>query len=226
MNERRLFLFSGMGGDARLFREIRVAGIELITPDHVEPKDAEDLVSYATRLVKQYDIRPLDVVGGASFGGMLAAQMTALFPVAGLVLLGSCYHPRSLPQGYRLAERVGRLIPDFVLGLRSWRPLVRWRFAPVTEHAEECLLAMAATCSTLTLRRFGAMLVEWRGVETLSCPKLSVHGAWDRMIPAAQAEADLILSDAGHAFTLTHAKETNAAIEVFLARLREDHPSK
>jgi hypothetical protein len=29
-----------------------------------------------------------------------------------------------------------------VLGLRSWQPLVRWRFAPLTRDAETCLIEL------------------------------------------------------------------------------------
>ena len=75
MNTRRLLLFSGMGGDSRLMRPIQIHGIEVVTPDHAEPRAGEDLVGYASRVAKLQGIGPADVVGGASFGGMLAAEI-------------------------------------------------------------------------------------------------------------------------------------------------------
>ena len=216
MKPRRLVLFSGMGGDSRLFRSIRIPDAEIVTPDHIEPAQGETLTQYAARIADGLDIQPADIVGGASFGGMLAGEIARQREVAGLILLGSCLRPGLLPWSYRWVERVGRFIPDFVLGLRSWRPLVRWRFAPVTPDAETCLVEMAVSYPTAQIRAFGRMVIGWTGVDSVPCPVLSIHGDWDRIIPLKCAEPDLILKDAGHAFTLTHADQTNSAIREFL----------
>jgi pimeloyl-ACP methyl ester carboxylesterase len=205
-----------MGGDGRLFRSIRIPDAEIVTPDHIEAAQGETLTQYAARIADGLDIQPADIVGGASFGGMLAGEIARQREVAGLILLGSCLRPGLLPWSYRWVERVGRFIPDFVLGLRSWRPLVRWRFSPVTPDAETCLVEMAVSYPTAQIRAFGRMVIGWTGVDSVPCPVLSIHGDWDRIIPLKCAEPDLILKDAGHAFTLTHADQTNSAIREFL----------
>ena len=216
MKPRRLVLFSGMGGDGRLFRSIRLPEAEIVTPDHTEPAQGETLTQYASRIADGLNIQPADIVGGVSFGGMLAGEIARQRPVAGLILLGSCLRPGRLPWSYRWVERLGRFIPDLVLGVRSWRPLVRWRFAPLTREAETCLIEMAVSYPTAQIRAFGRMVIGWTGVDNLACPVLSIHGDWDRIIPLKCAEPDLILKDAGHAFTLTHADQTNSAIREFL----------
>jgi pimeloyl-ACP methyl ester carboxylesterase len=216
MRSRRLVLFSGMGGDSRLFRAIRIPEAEIVTPDHTEPAQGETLTQYAARIADSLNIQPADIVGGASFGGMLAGEIAQQREVAGLILLGSCLRPGRLPWSYRWVERVGRFIPDFVLGLRSWRPLVRWRFAPVTRDAETCLIEMAVSYPTAQIRAFCRMVIAWSGVDSVPCPVLSIHGDCDRIIPLKCAEPDLILKDAGHAFTLTHADKANSAIREFL----------
>jgi pimeloyl-ACP methyl ester carboxylesterase len=216
MKPRRLVLFSGMGGDSRLFRSIRIPEAEIVTPDHTEPAPGERLTQYASRIADGLTIQPADIVGGASFGGMIAGEIARQRPVAGLILLGSCLQPSRLPWSYRWVDRVGRFIPDFVLGLRSWRPLVRWRFAPLTRDAETCLIEMAVDYPTARIRAFGRMVMGWSGVDNVSCPVLSIHGNCDRVIPLKCVKRDLILKDAGHAFTLTHADQTNSAIREFL----------
>ena len=195
---------------------IQVPGIDVCTPDHVEPARGEDLPRYASRVADLNSIGASDVVGGASFGGMIAAEIARQRTVAGLILLGSCVRPERLPWSYKWIERLGKFVPDSILGFRSWRPLVRWRFAPVTAEAERCLIAMAATCPTSQIRGFGRMAINWSGVERFSCPVLSVHGDRDRIIPVGCAEPGLVLQNAGHAFTLTHAEHTIAAIREFL----------
>ena len=213
---KRLTLFSGMGGDGRLMRLIRISGADVGAPDHVDPAPEEDLPRYAKRVADLNNIGPRDVIGGASFGGMIAAEISKQRPVAGLILLGSCVRPERLPRSYRWLERVGKFIPDAALSFRSWSPLVRWRFAPVTAEAEECLVAMAASCPTKQIRGFGRMTMSWSGVEKFVCPVLSIHGDNDRIIPLKSAEPGLILKGAGHAFTLTHAEQTKSAIQKFL----------
>ncbi len=219
MRPKRLVLFSGMGGDSRLFDLIRVDKLELITPDHVAPQPDEDLPSYAKRVAAIFEIGSEDVIGGASFGGMIAAEIASNRQVAGLLLLGSCVQPGRLPWSYKWAESVSPLIPDWALGLRSWKPLVRWRFYPVDSSAEDRLIDMAASCPPSQIRAFGRMALKWEGAPTANCPSLSIHGDRDRIIPIACASPDIVLSNAGHAFTLTHAPDTNTAIGKFLGKL-------
>jgi pimeloyl-ACP methyl ester carboxylesterase len=212
----RLVLFSGMGADSRLFRSIQIPEAEIVTPDHTDPAQGETLTQYAARIAHGLNIQSIDIIGGVSFGGMLAGEIARQRAVAGLILLGSCLRPARLPSSYRCLERLGRFIPDFVLGLRSWRPLVRWRFAPLTRDAETCLIEMALSYPTAQIRAFGRMVVAWRGVDNVACPVLSIHGDWDRIIPLKCAEPDLILKNAGHAFTLTHPDQTSSAIREFV----------
>lgn len=212
----RLVLFSGMGGDGRLFRSIRIPEAEIVTPDHTDPTQGETLIEYASRIADDLKIQPADIIGGVSFGGMLAGEIARQRPVAGLILLGSCLRPARLPWSYRWVEKLGHFIPDFVVGLRSWRPLLRWRFAPITRDAETCLVEMAVSYPTAQIRAFGHMVMDWSGVDSVSCPVISIHGDSDRIIPVKCAEPDLILENAGHAFTLTHAQQTNSAIREFL----------
>jgi pimeloyl-ACP methyl ester carboxylesterase len=205
-----------MGADRRIFRSIRIPEAEVVTPDHSEPVQGETLFRYASRVADRLNIQTTDIVGGVSFGGMLAGEIARQRAVAGLILLGSCLRPERLPWWYRWVELLGRFIPDFVLGLRSWGPLVRWRFAPLTRDAEMCLIEMARIYGPAQIRTFGRMVIGWKGVEHIHCPVLSMHGGRDQVIPLKCADADVILKDAGHAFTLTHPDETNSAIREFL----------
>ncbi|MBI3288953.1 MAG: alpha/beta hydrolase [Elusimicrobia bacterium] len=212
----RLILFSGMGGDNRLYRHIRIPDADTVTPNHVEPNDGETLPQYAARIADGLNIQPADVIGGISFGGMIAGEIAKQRPVAGLILLGSCLRPSRLPWSYKWAERIGRFVPDFAFRLRSCGPLLHWRFAPLTPEAAKCLVEMARTYPMSQLRGFGRMAVQWDGAANPSCPLLSIHGDWDRIIPLHCAESGLVLKDAGHAFTLTHAEQTVSAIREFL----------
>lgn len=205
-----------MGGDGRLLQPVHIPEEEIIAPDHTEPFPGETLSQYAARIADIFKIQPVDIVGGVSFGGMIAGEIAHQRTVAGLILLGSCLHPSRLPWSYRWVERFGRFVPDFMLGLRSFWPLMHWRFFPLTPEAEKCLIEMAATYPTTQIRAFGRMVIEWKGVDRVNCPMLSIHGDRDRIIPIRCTDPDIILKEAGHAFTLTHAEQTASAIREFL----------
>lgn len=212
----RLILFCGLGADGRLMRPVSVPGVEVLTPDHLEPEAGESLKAYAARVAAAHGIGPKDAVGGASFGGMLAAEIAAQRPVAALVLLGTCVRPWRLPWSFRLIHAFRHVIPDLALGVRSWPPLLRWRFAPAGDEVLALLADMNARCPASHVRELGRMAVEWEGPGELPSPTLSVHGRRDRVIPLRCAEPGVVLEDAGHAFTLTHPEETSAAVAGFL----------
>jgi len=216
--KRRLILFTGMGGDSRLMSRVRVDGVELVAPDHETALPAETLAAHAERLARKYAVGKEDVVGGVSFGGMLAAQIASAHETAGLILLGSCLNADWIPTLYRAVEAASPLIPDLVLGLRTWTPLIRWRFAPIDDDSLVCVRSMAKDCPTRQLRTFGRMVVGWKGAGRPSCPMLIVHGDRDRIIPISAVEPDVIIAGAGHAFTLTHPDETNRALSDFFRR--------
>jgi pimeloyl-ACP methyl ester carboxylesterase len=216
---RRLILFTGMGGDSRLMERIRVEGAALTAPDHEPALPAETLSEHAERRARALSVGPEDVVGGVSFGGMLAAQIAATRKTAGLILLGSCLDADWLPAHYRAVVAAAPLVPDVLLGVRSWAPLIRWRFAPIDADGVARMRRMAQDCPPRQLRTFGRMIADWKGVRRLDCPTLIVHGDRDRVIPIRAVKPDVVLTGAGHAFTLTHVDETNRALSDFVRRL-------
>jgi pimeloyl-ACP methyl ester carboxylesterase len=215
----RIILLPGMAGDARLFREVKVPGFAVETPDHVEPREGENLASYAERVAEVQRIDENAVIGGASFGGMLVAQIAAKRKVKALVLLSTTLAPRTLPLAYRALEAAGPLIPDALLSLRSWPALLELRLGPLTPPALAALREMSRAFPPSHIRRFGRMVMTWPGVEKPACPTLVVHGAADRMIPLYCAKPDVVLEDAGHVFTLTHPERAGEELARFLRQI-------
>ena len=216
---RRLVLLSGISGDGRLFSTLNIPQANVLTPSHVYPQRGETLVDYAERVADAHEIGPDDVIGGASYGGMLAGQIASRRKVAGLIVLGSCLKPAKLPRSYHWMERVGRALPNPILMMRTWGPVMKLGLSPMTDEGQAILRAMARDFNPRVLRRFGRMIVQWPGVETPACPTLVLHGDKDVVIPPRCAQPHRVIKNAGHCFTLTHAEETSAAIAAFLAGL-------
>ena len=213
---KRIILLSGMGADRRLMQPIAIPGLEVVTPDHLDPIAGESLADYASRVADAVEVGPSDIIGGSSFGGMLAAQIARTRKVAGLVLLGTCVARDRLPPTHAWFERISRVIPDALMGVRYWRWQLRWRLGPLTPEAETIVFEMTKDFSIPNLREFGRTIIDWDGVERFDCPVLSIHGKRDRILPLRCADPDLVFNNAGHAFTLTHAEQTSDAIKDFI----------
>ncbi len=70
-----LILLSGMAADARLFALQQADFPGLVVPDWIEPRPKEPLPAYAARLARLVDPGRPCLVGGASFGGLVALEL-------------------------------------------------------------------------------------------------------------------------------------------------------
>ena len=104
----QLVLFPGLGTDRRLFEPQRSAFPDLWVPPWIVPKRKETLPDYAARMAETIVPRRPTVLGGASFGGMVAYEMARHVEPEAVVLIGSCRSPRSL---HPVARGLRPLVP-------------------------------------------------------------------------------------------------------------------
>jgi pimeloyl-ACP methyl ester carboxylesterase len=203
----KLVLLPGLGADGRLFAGVRCPGWEVVTPSFPDPAPRQSLSSYARALADRLRVGPGDAVGGASFGGFVAAEIAARRRVASLVLIGSALSPREVPAYYAVLERLSRWVPEgvFARAPRS-HPLLLAKFGRLTAAQRALFLEMAGRASPALLRRGMRMIFGWKGVERqeIACPVHRIHGRLDRLIrPPSAREAELI-EGGGHLISMTH----------------------
>jgi len=215
----KLFLFTGLGASVRLFERLRVPGVELSIVELTVPELGDDLPAYARRLGEAQGLTQDSLVGGCSFGGMIAAEIAMQCGARVCIQIGSALSPRQIPAHLKAAEWCSRLLPDFVFRHcpRDSRLLMRY-FEPLGATEREILMDMLLRADVTLVRRGAKMILRWRGVSKLSCPHFIVHGDADRQIRAPRvsdvpAEAVLqLIAGAGHVFTLTHAQAVSTFI--------------
>jgi len=233
----RLILFPGLGADARLFfRQQAHFGERLVTPALLRPREGEDLPAYAARwaplLEGQGVLAPPFVLGGMSFGGQVALEMTRAAKVkpAAVVLIASSRTSDSIPPRFRQQQAWGRRLPHALVrfGLRRLAGLFNLREG-LDPEARRMLARMAAEAD-IGMLRWGAQAASaWRFTEAdaraLGAPIYQIHGAADWVIPPHPGHPDRLLAGARHLITFTHPGEVNRYLEEAMAAVSAAPPA-
>src|SRR5579859_1984873 len=103
-----------MAADERLFQSQLSTFPSLRVAPWIAPLPGEPLRSYAARLAPQIDPGWPCIVGGASFGGVVALELAQHLPALACVLIGSVRSPANLPRRWRRMRPVALLGPNAV----------------------------------------------------------------------------------------------------------------
>ena len=203
-----------MGADERVFAPQREAFPSLIVPEWIPPKKNESLAAYAARMAESLgDIGPC-VIGGASFGGMVAVEMCRHLDAQACLLIGSVRAPEQLPKRIRRWRRHGRWVqrcPHYLCQgmVKAGLASSGRRSAP---HVRGFLSQFVAA-DRAYIRWASLALLQWRDAYMPHCPVFHIHGDRDRILPVLLTDADEVVSGAGHVITLSHPDAVNEFIE-------------
>ena len=211
-----LILLPGMAADARLFGSQFVHFPNLRVPAWIDPLVGESLRAYAVRFARAIDPGSPCVLGGASFGGIVALEAAAhLRHALACVLIGSIRSPAELswqwrilrplailgPNGLRIAAEIGASLRCLGLGRGVTRRLQRLA-------RPEAAFVRWATCAVL----------RWQpGPGTRRVRVFQIHGERDHMLPATRTRADRVVPGGHHALSLFNP----SAVNTYLAEVLE-----
>lgn len=216
----RIVLLPGSTDDPRLYDPLRRLRPQIETPAFPVPRRGETLPCYARRAARRLGLTPPIIVGGTSFGGLVALEMTYYVPCAACLLIGSAVHPDEFPAGLhpvcRLARGAGPWGPP-LLGLaqriiaRLPAPWVGTRLRNACRNALQPDEAFRRWAWSAALR--------WRGTPA-AAPLFRIHGALDTTLAPPRPGAGItILPDAGHLLVATHAQQVAQWLSTVLAEL-------
>lgn len=212
-----IVLFPGLGADHRLFApQVESLGPITVIP-WSEPRGRESLRGYAQRLAEQIPAtRPL-ILGGASLGGMIAAELASRVRPDGLILIGTATHPSQIAASARALASASRLLPLAAIDrMRSMAPSAVRSLGPMTPEQRRQLLEMADACPASFLSWAARAIFNWEGVDETyrmhTRAAVRIHGAVDRIIPPPAEGVDILLPRVGHVPSFTAAEQVNEAI--------------
>jgi pimeloyl-ACP methyl ester carboxylesterase len=221
-----MILFSGLGADASIFAPQSREFPRLSVPRWTVPRSDDSLSSYCERMAES--IRPAHrcVIGGASFGGIIALEMARFLNPSAVLLIGSVREPSQFPRRVRMFRPVR--------GLIDWLPMamLQWSAAPLTTKAGRRMAPHLAglarqfrDADRAVLQWSMNRILTWSNPPRVACPVYRIHGDRDRILPLRGA-ADTIISGGGHVISLTHPVAVNAFIAESLQKVRIDEGSE
>lgn len=208
-----LILLPGMGADARLFASQVKRFPTLRVPEWLPPHPHESLRQYAARLAPTVDPGVPSIVGGASFGGIVALEMAAHLQAVACVLIGSIRSQAELSWRWRVCRPLALLRPDNLGRLAG----VAAR-APGIGAATRRRLRRLASPEAAFLRWASCAVLRWQpSPATRTVRVFQIHGQCDRTLPATLSRADTVVPGGQHALSLFNPAAVNAYLERVLA---------
>ncbi len=209
----RVFLITGFALDKRAFAPLNLPSDPYRLVDLIPVQKDETLRDYAGRMAKEIGLKPGDIVGGVSLGGMLALEMAKVVKVRGVILIASCTHPRHIRQRFLALAPIAAYIPDFLISrIFTMVPLVlKWQ--KMLSPADQALLAdIMGRFPPSLLKAFPRMISEWPGRNPPDNYR-QIHSEGDWMIqPSGLKERLTLLKGKNHLITVSHPKEVRAFI--------------
>lgn len=97
--QQKIYCIPGFGTDEKIFSHLTVDA-QLFFLNWLHPYKSETLQAYAQRMAAKIK-EPNPIIIGVSFGGMLAVEMSKLFPVKKIILISSIKNRNELPTQYK-----------------------------------------------------------------------------------------------------------------------------
>ena len=214
IDDAQMIMLPGMAADERLFEPQRRAFPGLFVPPWIEPEPREPLDCYARRMASQIDPRGLVLIGGVSFGGIVALEMAHYLGLADCVLISSVRSPSEMPWRLRLLRPLACVGPTRLSATAGWA--AQW-LAPLMPRATTRRLGRLAVPQSSFLRWACWAALRWQPTpEALRVRVHQIHGSADRTFRLWYTHPDQIVRGGGHMLTLTHPLDVNG----FIARVQ------
>jgi pimeloyl-ACP methyl ester carboxylesterase len=202
-----------MGADERLFTSQMLAFPTIRVPPWIPPRPYESLRNYSTRFAKSLNPGGPCIIGGASFGGMLALEMVPHLNASACLLIGSVQSHTEIPLHWRAMEPLAYLGPGWLrVGALLGRRVSKQLFSVRTRRRLDIL-----SRSDESFARWGlCAAVRWRRSRWVHPTRVyHIHGSDDHILPVNLTNPDTIVPGGAHALSLFNP----AAVNDYIANL-------
>ncbi len=206
-----LYLFSGLGADARVFQKLTFGNCTPVFINWITPLKNEPLALYAGRLLSQLTA-PNPVLIGLSFGGLVAVEVAKQLATEKVILLNSAKTRSELPPYFRAIGKTGlqNVLPAGIA--QKPNALKNWAFGITSPETKKLLAQILNDTDPQFLRWAVGQLLRWKN-ETVLPNLVHIHGTADRLLPIRFVKANHEIAGGGHLMALDRASEISALLQ-------------
>jgi pimeloyl-ACP methyl ester carboxylesterase len=207
----KIYLFSGMGADSRLFKNLGpIEGYEIIPLPYIHPQQSKTLGDYAALLADHYTFEEPYLLGGVSMGGMIAQELAQLTNPEGLVLISTATSRTEMPMLFEWARQM-RLASLFNKPALEVIAKFADQFTSKSPEGRQLFLEMLQDSDT-DFMRFGAKsILEWEPPKN-TLPTVRIHGTIDRVFPASKITDAAMIEGGNHFMIFEKGEEITAVL--------------
>lgn len=211
----KVFCFSGLGADERLFGRLDINGVDLHPLRYDSPLNNETIQEYVGRIAEKINPTENDIYIGVSLGGMIAQELARIQKPRRTIIISSLTNSNQLPKLFQATNNRAALLIVTKTMQRLSLPLICW-LNGVKTKADRILLKQMALDADLKFKKWGIVqLRDWQAPDDIG-DLVHIHGTADRMIPYKKVSPTHTIEGGSHFMVLDRADEISRLIEELL----------
>lgn len=199
-----ILLLPGLGLDERLYASQKIEFPQLSVPPWLTPRWFESLTEYGRRMAESVNPGGPCFVGGMSFGGMVAWEMSRHLDCRGCFLISTIRSPQELPYLARFLAPWAWILPprSDLLGAAAGTAML-WTVGRVFPPKWRQFCVHLSKTRAPILPWACRAVVSWKP-SPVTCPVYQIHGDFDPLLPHGHTQPDVVIPRGGHLLPLTH----------------------
>lgn len=215
----KIYLISGLGADYRAFEKLDFpAEYELVHIPWMDMLADETLAAYSKRMAEKITPNEAFILGGLSFGGMVAVEISKFLKPEKLFLFSTVGTKNEIPWYYRLAGQIKlyKLLPK--TPVQPFLPFLFWFFGPLDQPGRNILRYFSRLSKPYFLKWALTQISVWQNTR-MPEHAIHIHGDLDRAFPIKCLKScAYVIEGAGHMAIYTHADKVNMILQKSLHR--------
>ncbi|MFB9844436.1 alpha/beta hydrolase [Mucilaginibacter ginsenosidivorans] len=204
----KVFLIPGLGADYRIYKNIDLAGYDVVNIGWIEPYREDTLATYAQKLIDHYRIQPGDIVIGNSLGGMLAVEVAKKIILNKVILISSIKSIDEAPWYFDFFRKVHvyRAIPVKRLTLVEF--IAEYTFGGMSNDDQHIFADMLKNTSPVFMKWAIEAILHW---DNQIIPQNVYHitGDKDKVFPYKNIKGATIVKGGTHVMIFNKSEEIN-----------------
>ncbi len=211
-----VYCISGIGADERVFSKLDLPGCEIHPIKWIMPFRNESMKNYAVRLAAQIK-HAEPVLIGVSFGGMMAVELSKLFPFKKVILISSARKADELPLWMKVcgALKLNKIFPPPRKN-KFFIPVENYFLGPQTPEEEAIIDAFRQSVSRRFLNWSIDKILNW-GNMTVPANIVLILGNKDKFFPFRKAKPDHVIAGGTHFMVYNKAGEINPLLQQLIS---------